>query len=81
MLASVLITLSFLFYSLLACMNTPRAQSVPLLGNFACFCCCRLLIFLLFYFCKINFSEKLFQDYNQIVKQFGPRSGPTFCRA
>ena len=25
--------------------------------------------------------EKLFQEYHQSVKQFGSRSGPTFCRA
>ena len=25
--------------------------------------------------------EKFFQEYDQSVKQFGSRSGPTFCRA
>ena len=24
--------------------------------------------------------QKLFQEYHQSVKQFGSRSGPTFCR-
>ena len=30
---------------------------------------------------KINFFEIFFQEYHQSVKQFGSRSGPTFCRA
>ena len=38
---------------------------------------CGLLIF----FFKINFFEKYFHEYHQSVKQFGPRSGPTLCRA
>ena len=37
---------------------------------------CRLLLFF-----KSNFFEKLFQEYHQSVKQFGSRSGPTFCQA
>ena len=41
-----------------------------LLGNFACFLSSTNLF-------KINFLEKLFQEYIQIVKQFGSRSGPT----
>ena len=32
-------------------------------------------------FFKINFFENLFQKCHQSVKQFGSRSGPTFCRA
>ena len=33
-------------------------------------------------FCKINFfGKKIFQEYQQCVKQFGCRSGPTFWRA
>ena len=32
-------------------------------------------------FFMINFSEKSFQEYDQSVKQFGSRSGQTFCRA
>ena len=51
------------------------ALNLCILGNFACFCC-RLLIFF-----KINFFEKFFPEYHQSVKQFGSRSGPTFCRA
>ena len=43
-----------------------------MLGNFSCFCC-RLLTFF-----KINFFQKFFQEHCQSVKQFGPRSGPTF---
>ena len=35
---------------------------------------CRLLVFF-----KINFFEKLFREYHQSVKQFGFRSGPTYC--
>ena len=37
---------------------------------------CRLLIF----FFKINFLEKIFQEYRQSFKQIGSRSGATFCR-
>ena len=29
---------------------------------------------------KISFFEKFSQEYNQIVKRFGSRLGPTFCR-
>ena len=29
-------------------------------------------------FFQINFFEKMFQEYQQGVKQFGSRSGPTF---
>ena len=29
----------------------------------------------------VNFSKKFIQEHNQSVKQFGSRSGPTFCRA
>ena len=32
-------------------------------------------------FFKIKFFEKFFHEYNQRVKQFGFRSGPTFCQA
>ena len=32
-------------------------------------------------FFKINFSENFFQEYHQSVKQFGSRSGTTFCQA
>ena len=32
------------------------------------------------FFLKINFFKKLFQEYYQSVKQFGSRSGPTFCQ-
>ena len=32
-------------------------------------------------FFKITFSEIFFQEHYQSVKQFGPRSGPTFCRS
>ena len=37
-----------------------------ILGNFSCFFC-RLLIFF-----KVNFLKKIFQEYDQNVKQFGP---------
>ena len=33
------------------------------------------------FFFKINYFKKLFQEHNQSVKQFGSRSGPTFCRS
>ena len=46
-----------------------------MLGNFARFFC-RLLIFF-----KINFSKKFFQKYHQSIKQFGSRSGLTYCQA
>ena len=51
--------------------------SPPVLGN--CSCCLSSADF--FFFFKLNFYEKLFQEYHQSVKHFGPRSGPTFCRA
>ena len=41
---------------------------------FHVFCC--LLIFL-----KINFFKNFFQEYHQSIKQFGSRSGLTFCQA
>ena len=40
------------------------------------FLLCRLLIFF-----KINVFKKFFQEHDQSVKQFGFKSGPTFCRA
>ena len=39
------------------------------------FICCLLIFF------KINFFEKFCQKYHDSVKQFGSRSGTTFCRA
>ena len=48
-----------------------------MLGNFACFfVVCRFFFKLTFFFFK-----KIFQQYHQSVKQFGSRSGQTFCRA
>ena len=32
-------------------------------------------------FFNINFFENVFKEYHPSVKQFGFRSGPTFCRA
>ena len=46
-----------------------------LLGNFAWFCVA------CWFFFKINFFEKFFQEYLRSGKQFGSRSGPTFRRA
>ena len=43
-------------------------------GNFSWFCWCLLTFFVIFFF-------KFFQDHLQSVKQFGSRSGPTFCRS
>ena len=54
-----------LFIALILCM----------LGNFPAFFCCLPIFF------KITFFKKFFQGYHQSVKQFGSRSGPTFCRA
>ena len=45
-----------------------------LLSNFASF-------FVICGFFLINFYKKIFEKYHQCVKQFGSRSGPTFCRA
>ena len=45
-----------------------------MLGNFSRLFCCLLSFFI------IIFSEKFFQEHDQSVKQFGSRSGPTFCR-
>ena len=50
-----------------------RVNSLP--TGYLCMLFCRLLIFF-----KITFFKKLFQQYHQSVKQFGSRSGPTFCR-
>ena len=47
-----------------------------MLGNFSCFCYCRLLSFF-----KINIFEKFFQGRYQSVKRFGFRSGPTLSRS
>ena len=46
-----------------------------LLGNFASF------FIVCWYFFKINFWEKFFQEYHQSVKKFGSRSGPMFCQS
>ena len=46
--------------------------TICMLGNFSCFCC-RLLTF-----SKLSFSKNC-EDHYQSIKQFGPRSGPTFC--
>ena len=45
------------------------------IGNFSCFFCCLLIFF------KIKFLEKLFQECDQSVKQFGSRSGLAICCA
>ena len=49
------------------------------------FCHLRIVLFFFFFFVclffKLTFSKKIFQEYHQSVKQFGSRSGPTFCRA
>ena len=47
-----------------------------MLGNFS-WSFCRLLTFFKIFF----FSKKIFQEHYQSVKQFGSRSGPTFCRS
>ena len=46
-----------------------------MLGNFACF-----FVLCGFFFFKLTFFKKTFQEYHQCIKQFGSRSGPTFCR-
>ena len=46
-----------------------------MLGNFSCFHCFRLTFF------KINFFKKFFWEHYQSGKQFGPRSGLTFCHS
>ena len=45
---------------------------------------CILFCCLWIFFFEINFFQKKkknFEEYHQSVKQFGSRSGPTFCRA
>ena len=46
-----------------------------LLGNFVCF------FVVCGFFFKLTFSKEIFQEHHQSVKQFGSRSGPTFCQA
>ena len=46
-----------------------------LLGKFS-YVFCHLQIFF-----KNQLFKKIFQEYHQSVKQFGSRSGPTFCWA
>ena len=48
-----------------------------------CFFGVFFLSFAVFQVGKTNIFEieKFFQDYDQSDKQFGTRSGPTFCRA
>ena len=46
-----------------------------MLGNFAC----PLVVWCHFF--KIIVFQNLFQEYSQSIKQFGFRSGPTFCWA
>ena len=41
---------------------------------------CSCLFVICWFFSKSTFFEKFFQKYQQSVKQFGSRSGPTFCR-
>ena len=41
----------------------------------------KLYYHLLIFFSKINFLEKIFQEYHLSVKQIWSRSGPTFRRA
>ena len=52
---------------------------------FYLFACWVISFFFFFVICgffsKINFFKKIFQEYHQSVKQFGFRSGPTFCQA
>ena len=61
-----------------------------MLGNFSCFFFCLFCFFVVYgLFFKLTFSKKkkkkkkkkTFQEYHQGVKQFGFRSGPTFCRS
>ena len=51
-----------------------RSLTLCMLGNFTCF-------FVICSFFKTIFSKKIFPEYHQSVKQFGSRSGPTFCQA
>ena len=46
-----------------------RTFTLCMLCKFSCFCCCLLNFF----------QKKKFQEICQSVKQFGFRSGPTFC--
>ena len=49
--------------------------TLGMLGNFACiFVVCCL-------FSELTFLKKIFREYHQSIKQFGSRSGPTFCQA
>ena len=51
------------------------ALTLCLLGNFVCFFLSSADFF------QNQLLEKFFQEYHQSIKEFGPRSGPTFCLA
>ena len=55
----------------------PPPPPPPPLGFFF-FC---IFVVCWFFYYKIKFFKKFFQEFDQSVKQFGSRSGPTFCRA
>ena len=52
-----------------------KTLTLCMLGNFSCSCSPLLTFF------KIKFFKKLFQEHYQCVKQFGSKSGPTYCQS
>ena len=48
---------------------------------FACWVILQVFFDVCWFFFKINFFEKFFQEYDQSVNQFASRSGLTFCWA
>ena len=54
--------------------NQSFGLTLCLLDNFECFLSSADLF-------KIIFFKKFFQEYHQCFKQFGSRTGQTFCRA
>ena len=48
---------------------------------FACWVILHAFLSTVVFFLKVTFSKKNLQEYHQSVKQFGSRSGQTFCPA
>ena len=52
---------------------TREMLTLCMMGNFPYYFCCQLICL------KITILKKIFREYHPSVKQFGSRSGQTFC--